>query len=90
MRDNLVIRLFNNVLRTQIVAQKKALTILLEIGIRGKSRSLTELEERVPVRNGDRAVAAITTFPICVERSFYRLLHEVHTMCECRLAGRFR
>ena len=90
MRDNLVIRLFMNVLRTQIVAQKMALATLLEIDRRGKSRSLTELVESVPARNGDRAVAAITTFPVCVKRSFYRLLHEAHTKCECGLAGRFR
>ena len=83
-------RLFDNGLRIQIVAQKKALAILMEIGRRGKSRSLTELVESVPARNGDRTVAAVTTFPICAKRSFYRLLHEAHTKCECGLAGRFR
>ena len=59
---NLVIRLLNKVLRTQFVAQKMVLAILTEIGMRGKSRALTELGESVSARNGDRATAAITTF----------------------------
>lgn len=62
MSDNLVIRLFNRVRRTQFVAQKMALAILMEIDIRGKSRALTELGESVPAKNVHRATAAITTF----------------------------
>ena len=67
---NLVIRLLNKVLRTQFVAQKMVLAILTEIGMRGKSRALTELGESVPARNGESGAAAITTFLYALKAVF--------------------